>query len=200
MQEARRQLDEAERKGAVEEQQKAIEALQQAKAELEAILRQLREEERSRMLAMLESRFRKMLDMQTQVYTGTKRLDGVPEPDRDRDHEIECGRMSRKQAEIVGEADRALNVLREEGSAVAFPEAVGEMREDMEQIVARLSESKVGEITQRVEQDVIAALEEMIASLKKGAKRSRRQKTAAGVKAAASPTNRRWSTRSPNSR
>jgi hypothetical protein len=78
--------------------------------------------------------------------------------------------MSRKEAEIVSEADRALNLLREEGSAVAFPEAVGAMREDMEQTVGRLAESKVGEITQRIEQDVIAALEEMIAALKKAQK------------------------------
>ncbi len=167
MQEARRKLEEARRQGAVEEQQKAIEALELAKAELERILRQLREEERARMLALLEGRFRKMLDMQIQVYEGTKRLDRKAEPDRSRDDEIESGRLSRKEAEIVGEADRALAVLRDEGTAVAMPEAVGEMREDMEQIVVRLSQSKVNEITQKIEEDVIAALEEMIAALKK---------------------------------
>jgi hypothetical protein len=170
MQEAQRQLDDAKRQGAAEEQRKAIEALEQAKAELEAILRQLREEERSRVLAQLESRFRKMLDMQIQVHEGTKRLDRVPEPDRDRDHEIESGRLSGKEAEIVNEAERALSVLREEGSSVAMPEAVGEMRDDMEQIVVRLAQSKVGEVTQKIEQDVIAALEELIAALKKAQK------------------------------
>jgi vacuolar-type H+-ATPase subunit H len=170
MQQAQRNLDNAKRQGASEEQQKAIEALQKAKAELEAILRQLREEERSRVLAMLEARFRKMLDMQTQVYEGTKRLDHVADPDRDRDHEIESGRLSRKEAEIVGEADRALSVLREEGTSVAMPEAVGAMRDDMEQVVARLAQTKVGEVTQKVEEDVITALEELIAALKKAQK------------------------------
>ncbi len=170
MQDARRKLEEARRQGAAEDQQQAIQALQQAKAELEQILRQLREEERGRMLAMLESRFRKMLDMQIQVYEGTKRLDRKPEADRDRDDEIESGRLGRKEAEIAGEADRALAVLHEEGSAVAMTEAVGEMRDDMEQIVARLSQSKVGEMTQKIEEDVIAALEEMIAALQKAQK------------------------------
>lgn len=170
MQEARRRLEEAKRDGAAEEQQKAIEALEQAKAELENILRQLREEERARMLAQLESRFRKMLDMQIQVHEGTKRVDRKPEPERNQDDEIEAGRLSRKEAEIVGEADRALAVLREEGSAVAMPEAVGEMREDMEQIVVRLAQAKVNDITQKIEEDVIAALEEMIAALQKAQK------------------------------
>ena len=40
--------------------------------------------------------------------------------------------MSRKESQIVLEAEGALAVLREEGSAVAFPEAVEQMREDME--------------------------------------------------------------------
>jgi hypothetical protein len=61
-------------------------------------------------------------------------------------------------------------VLHEEASAVAFPEAVTDMRDDMEQIVVRLAQSKVGSITQGVEEDVIAALEEMIAALKKAQK------------------------------
>ena len=78
--------------------------------------------------------------------------------------------MSRKEAEIVVEADRALSVLREEGSAVAMPEAVGDMRDDMDQIVGRLAQDKTGEITQKIEEDVIAALEEMIAALQKAQK------------------------------
>ena len=49
-----------------------------------------------------------------------------------------AGRLSRKESQIAVEADKALAVLREEGSAVAFPEAVAEMRDDMEQVVARL--------------------------------------------------------------
>ena len=131
MQEAQKKLEEAKREDAVEKQAEALRELEQAKAELEEILRQLREEEMARTLAMLESRFRKMLDAQIEVYEGTKRLDKVPQAERDRDDEIEAGRLSRKEAEIAVEADKALAVLREEGSAVAFPEAVTEIRDDM---------------------------------------------------------------------
>lgn len=170
MKEAQRKLEEAKRSDATEKQAEAIKELEQAKADLEEILRQLREEEMARTLAMLESRFRKMLDQQVEVFEGTKRLDKVPPADRNRDDEIEAGRMSVKEKQIVTEADKALEVLREEGSAVAFPEAVTEMRDDMETVAKRLAQSKVGEVTQGIEKDVIAALEEMIAALQKAQK------------------------------
>jgi len=167
MDQARQKLEKAQREGAVEEQEAAIRELEQAKAELEEILRQLREEELERMLALLEARFRKMLEAQVEVYEGTKRVDSTPLDERDRNDEIEAGRLSRKESQIVLEAESALAVLREEGSAVAFPEAVEQMREDMDQIVSRLAQTDVGDITQSIEEDVIAALEEMIDSLQK---------------------------------
>jgi hypothetical protein len=170
MKEAQQKLEEAKRSDAQEKQAEAIKELEQAKADLEEILRQLREEEVSRTLAMLEGRFRKMLDQQVEVYEGTKRLDKVPQPERDRDDEIEAGRLSGKERQIATEADKALEVLREEGSAVAFPEAVVEMRDDMESVVKRLAEAKVGEVTQGIEKDIIAGLEEMIAALQKAQK------------------------------
>lgn len=176
MQEAQKQLEEAKKSDAVEKQEEALRELEQAKAELEEILRQLREEEMARTLAMLEARFRKMLDAQVQVYEGTQRLDKVPAEDRDRDDVIEAGRLSRKEAEIAVEADKALAVLQEEGSAVAFPEAVIEIRDDMITIRDRLAEADTGALTQGVEEDVIAALEEMITALEKAQKDMQEQK------------------------
>jgi len=166
MREARQKLEEAQREGAVEKQEEAIRELEQAKAELEKILRQLREEEIERTLTMLQTRFRKMLQMQRDVYEGTLRLDRVPQPERTHNHEIEASRLSRKEAEIVLEADRALALLRDDGTAVAFPEAVEDVRQDMRQVVQRLDRAQVGEITQTIEQEIIAALEEMIEAFK----------------------------------
>ena len=167
MREAEDKLKEAERKGAVDKQEEAIRELEQAKADLEEILRQLREEEIGRVLALLETRFRKMLQMQREVYDGTVRLDKVPQADRTHSHDIEAGRLSGKEADIVLEVDRALTLMREDGTAVAFPEAVQQMREDMEQVVQRLSQAKVDRMTQGIEEDIIAALEEMIDALQK---------------------------------
>jgi hypothetical protein len=166
MREAQEKLEEAQREGAAEKQEEAIRALEQAKADLERILRQLREEEIERMLTMLEARFVKMLQMQRAVYEGTVKLDKVPEPDRTDDHRIEATRLSRKEAEIVLEADKALTLLRDDGTAVAFPEAVEQAREDMLQVAGLLDEAKVGQVTQTIEQEIIAALEEMIEAFK----------------------------------
>ena len=97
MREAEKKLKEAQRKDAVEKQEEAIRELEQAKADLEEILRQIREEEMERHAGMLEARFRKMLQMQREVYEGTVRLDKVPEPSRTHDHEIESGRLSSRK-------------------------------------------------------------------------------------------------------
>ncbi len=90
MDEAKNKLEKAQHEGAAKDQEEAIKELEQARAELEQILRQLREEETERVLAMLEARFRKMLEMQRDVYDGTVRLDKIPPAERTHNHEIEC--------------------------------------------------------------------------------------------------------------
>ena len=55
--------------------------------------------------------------------------------------------------------------MHDEGSAVAFPEAVSDLRDDMEQVVVRLAQAKVDAMTQGLEDDIVVALEEMIAAL-----------------------------------
>jgi hypothetical protein len=143
MREAEKRLAEAKRKAALEEQEEALRELELAKHDLEKILRQLREEEMERVLAMLEARLLKMLKLQRDVFEGTLRLDKVPPPARDHNHEIEAGRLSSRQVEIVVEADRALLVLREDGTAMALPEALRQARQDMQQVVEQDRKSVV---------------------------------------------------------
>jgi hypothetical protein len=144
MQKAQKQLEKAEREGAAEEQQKAVQELEQAKAELERVLRQLREEEMEQTLTMLAARFKKMLEAQIRVQEGTVRLDRIAESNRGHDDEIESARLSREETLIAHEAEKALLLLREEGSSVAFPETVSLMHEDMQQVATRLGDFKVG--------------------------------------------------------
>ncbi len=176
MQQALEELEEAKRENAVERQERALRELEQAKAELERILRQLREEERERMLVLLEARFRKMLDAQVIVYEQTKKLDESRSTVQEHEIEIASGRLSRQEREIVREADRALVLLREDGTTVAFPEAIEQAREDMESVEQRLAEVKTGMITQGLEEDIIAALEETLAALQQALKKARAQK------------------------
>jgi hypothetical protein len=124
----------------------------------------LREEEVERTLAMLEGRFRKMLEVQIRIYEDTIRLDKADDELR---KQKDSGRLASEERKLGVEADKALNILLEEGSSIAFPETVSQMRDDMQQVAERLDAANVGKITQGVEEDIIAALEEMIEALQK---------------------------------
>jgi hypothetical protein len=170
MEDAQKKLDKAEREGAIKDQENALRELEQAKAELEEILRQLREEELARLIEMLEKRFAQMLAMQEAVYRDTQGLHAVPAASRGQGEKIEAGRLSRDEDLIRIEADKALNLLKEEGSAVAFPKTVEAMRDDMSQIAELLSAVEVDELTLAMEEDVIATLKELLEALKKAKK------------------------------
>jgi hypothetical protein len=170
MREAKLKLEEAKRDEAVEEQEKARAELEKAKAELEEILRQLREEEIGRTLAMLEGRFQRMLKKQIEIYESTKRLDKIAADKRGRQVDIQANKLGFEETKLAVEADKALLLLHEEGSSVAFPETVSQMRDDMQQVADRLSGTKIGVLTQGLEEEIIASLEEMIESLQKAQK------------------------------
>ncbi len=167
MQDAQKKLEEAKRKESLEDQRAAREELEKAKAELEEILRQLREEEIARTLAMLEARFRKMLEMELAVYESTQRLDKLPEDKRGEPFLVQTGKLSSDQRKIAIEAQKALTLLQEEGSSVAFPATVEVMHEDMQSVADRLADAKVDDITIGTEEDIIQALEELIEALQK---------------------------------
>jgi uncharacterized protein YjgD (DUF1641 family) len=180
MEEAQKRLDKAKKDGALDEQEKALRELDSAKAELEEILRQLREEEMKRLLAMLEVRFQKVLQIQREIYEGTVRLDKIPVVERSHAYEIDTGRLSNREAEIVMEVEKALSLLREEGSSVAMPEAVQQVHDDMQQLVLRLAEGKTEVLTQAIETDVIKGLEEILDALKKAQKNADNKKKPPG--------------------
>ena len=84
---------------------------------------------------------------------------------------VKSGKLSADERKIAVEAQKALTLLQEEGSSIAFPATVEQMHEDMEQVAERLADAKVDDITIGVEEDIIAALEEMIAALQQAQQR-----------------------------
>jgi len=145
--------------------------LEEAKKKLEDLLRQTREEELERLLAALEARCRKMLDMQIAVLAGTEsshrsilsHTDKKPA----REDQQNALKLSDNEKDIIMEANKAIQMLEEEGSGVAFPEVFQQVREDMKHVQRRLEIADVAEVTQAVEKDIIASLQEMIEALKK---------------------------------
>ena len=167
MRQAEQELDQSQREGAVEQQRQAEENLRAAIDRLEKILRQLREEEMQRELARLESRLRKMAQMQSKVLDETKLLEAIPVSQRDRQVDVKAGNLAFEEKKIILEADRAMLLLREEGSSVAFPEVVAQIRDDMQRVAERLTASRLDAVTLGLQDDILAALEEMIAALQK---------------------------------
>ena len=173
MERAIEKLKKKQRNAASDAQDDALANLQKAKEKLEEILRQLREEERERFLAMLEARFQKMLVLQKIVNDETVKLDKTPEAERSGRHSTRSLQMARQEEAIAIEATKAITLLRDEGTAVAFPEAVEQMRDDMRIVVTRLERTDLGELTQAVEREIVEALEEMIEALQKEMEKSK---------------------------
>ena len=176
MQKAIEELEQKSRDAAGKDQERALEELEQLKAKLEEILRQIREEEKELYLAMLEVRFQKMLRLQLQINAETTRLEKIPQAERNPAHFDKCNEVSRQQNENLIEADKALVLLKEEGSSVAFPEAVEQMRGNMESVVDRLTRADTGDTTQLLEQIVQETLEEILLALQKEMEAARQKK------------------------
>jgi hypothetical protein len=176
MREAQKKLDEANRKEAKDQQQKALDELKAAQAEVEKILRQMREEQVQRTLVALEQRFRAMLDAEIAVHDETKQLDKTPVEARSAEDDIKAGRIGRKQQEIVLMCDRALALLRDDGSAAALAEAVEQVGGDMRTVAELLGQSRVDAYTQQIEQDVIAALDEILSAVKQAQEDAKNRK------------------------
>ncbi len=167
MREAQQKLEEAKRDDSVEAMKQAEQQLAEARKELEEILRQLREEEIGRTLAQLEARFREMLEAEIRIYESTKRLDRTVPEQRNGEFLIQNGKLSMQQRELAVQADKALTLLLDEGSSVAFPEVVEQVRDDMLQVAQRLNAGNPTRITQEIEEDIIDSLDYLIEALVK---------------------------------
>jgi hypothetical protein len=106
-----------------------------------------------------------MAAMQSAVLDETIQLAKTPEVQRNRATDLKAGDLAFEEQKITLEADRAMLLLREEGSSVAFPEVVSQLREDTVRVATRLGQSKIDLVTQGLQTDILAALEEMIAAL-----------------------------------
>jgi hypothetical protein len=159
------------RKDAPEDEEAALKKLNEAKKQLEDLLRQLREEEIERLLARLEARCRHMLAMQIKVRDGTVELDkiiqGNPMSQPTRADQQASNVLSDQEDEIVKEARAGLKLLEAEGSAVAFAEVFQQVKGDMETVAIHLRKTDTGVVTVTIENQIIETLQEMIEALKK---------------------------------
>eukprot|EP00913_Durusdinium_trenchii_P023376 g21954.t1 len=167
MRRAIEKLKKAEKEGASKDQSDALEQLEIAQQKLEEILKQLREEERKLLLRALAARFKNMLKMQKVILNGTIALNTTPHAQWKSNQVARSRGLSTEESKLVVEADKALVLLKAEGSSIAFPEAVEQIREDMLIVTRMLAKENAGKDNQLIQRDIIDALEEMIDALKK---------------------------------
>lgn len=161
---------------ASEKQDEALADLLKAKERLEEILRQLREEEKEMVLAALEARLRDMLGRQITVLNGTVGLAAVPEAQRTDKHRNRAVELARNEDEIAVLAAKVLTLLKEEGSSIAFPEALVQLRDDMLTVTRRLERVDVGELTVGIEKDIVESLEEILEAMQKELEKAKDKK------------------------
>lgn len=162
---ARERLEQAQRGESRREQDKALEELENARAELEEILRQVREEEVERLLVQLEARVREMLRAERGVQSAADALAAGASAGRER--ELAAAKLGRDQEAVGAAATKALALVRDDGTAVAIPQALEQIRDDAQQAAARLARGDVGGTTRGIVGDLVAGLEELLAALEK---------------------------------
>jgi hypothetical protein len=131
--------------------------------------RQLAEEKLERDAATLDACCRRILDLQTAIYSGTQKLyriiEGHPDKKPRPEDERAALKLSESAKQCVKEAAKALDIVGET-SALAFPEVFQELREDMKRVQRCLEMNDVGTATQALQQDIIDSIKAMMAALK----------------------------------
>jgi hypothetical protein len=171
-QETKQKLDEEDKPGALPKANQTAEDINKAMKKLEEIINQDRQEEIDRILERLQARCARMLAMQIAVRDGTVKLDEkVVEVRRNKGDERAVAQdanvLSDNEYEIVKEADRALALLENDGTAVAFAEMFQMVRKDMLTVKDRLGQTDTGTVTVAVENEIIKNLGDMVEALKK---------------------------------
>ncbi|MDR0608879.1 MAG: hypothetical protein LBG58_02115 [Planctomycetaceae bacterium] len=179
MNQAEEKLQKSEKNGAVEDQEEAIAELQRVKAELEKILRQLREEELLQTLEKLEARFKRMLRIEQSIRSQTEKI-GVEAKNAEesvlRPIQIRAGQIGADQQSVIEDADAALVLLREDGTAQAMVESLLQARFDMMEIKSRLDRTAIDSVTIDIEDAVISVLQEMLNAVESAMKEAEKRK------------------------
>lgn len=169
--EAGKQLAASKGMAAGQSQGKAISKLDEAIKKLEDLLKQQREEERQQKLADLLARCKRMLAQQIEVRDATEKLDkeirNTAEKKPTLIHAARGTRLADQQLVIVRDCAAALKLVKSEETAVVFAEILENVHGDMDTIHSRLERTDVGTVTQTIENDVIATLQDIIKALEK---------------------------------
>lgn len=155
----------ASRQQAAEKQNKAEQQLKQTLEEIEERLRQIREEEQERRLAKLETQLEGLLDEQKEIHRLTIETAASNGEQSQRERQIAAAGLGKRERTLAKSADKTHRLLLEAEGVSAFATVVDEVRIDMRTISERLTRTDLGTLTQGMQTDVIASLEEALEAL-----------------------------------
>ena len=166
-------LNQNKKEDAARKEELAIKKLDEALKELEKLLKQKRDKELIKLLTALEERIDVMIRLQKQVLVATRQIDDAVQKNMGQKSTLDIRRAADeadKEALIVAEAQKALDLIRGEGSAVAFGGLLAEVQKDMDAVRKRLGACYVAADTQQIETDIIDQLTQMKEALQKAKK------------------------------
>ena len=158
---------------AKQDQQDALDDLQQAQQALEDALAQLRQQLTDEVLRSLEERFGAMLAKQKEISARTKAVERVLKAALSSPDTVPaqvartCGELSGGELELSAEAGDALKLLEEDGRTAAFPMIVEELGEDLSRVADRLAGNRCATMTQGMQADIEDTLKDLIDALRR---------------------------------
>jgi hypothetical protein len=167
------QLKEYKPGKAKQDQQDAVEDLEQAQKELEDALAQLRQQLTDEVLRSLEERFGAMLNQQKELSARTTAIDRVQQNGLAAGDAVPanvkrtCQELGRGEYGLGAEASDALKLLEEDGRTAAFPMIVAELRDDLNRVGERLDLAQSGTVTRQMQADIEATLKDLIDALRR---------------------------------
>ncbi len=158
-------LEEAAPAEAMEDQQRAAEALEQAVDRLQRKLQAVREELRDLLRKAIQQRLDAMADRQAGINTATTSLDrSRTENGREPDGQA-LAALAGDQDRLAGQARDLLDMLADRDDVVALPLVLDAVRADMVTSARRLGRAQLGEVTAALQQRILDNLRSCLASL-----------------------------------
>ena len=172
MKQAAGNLDDGNTDQAQQNQKQAQQKMEEALDEIEERLNQLREETREEKLARLEARFREMYDRQKVASAMTIDLDDkkVNLGSLNRREQLLLLRVATDELDISEVGQQAYDLLLEDGTSIVFPEALQDLRADLDRVAAMLYEEQTNRLTQLLQKEIEAGILDLLDSLEEAKK------------------------------
>jgi hypothetical protein len=126
---------------------------------------------RGKKLRDLLSRVKEMLRMQTAIRDGIDKLYVDIRLTKDEEptlaHHGRASKLAKDQTLSLRAADITLTLLREDATGLAFIEGMEQVKQDMNSVASRLDVTDVGKVTQKIADDIVESLKDMVKSLEK---------------------------------